>query len=148
MQPILLAVGLVSACVVLQSAGTVFLVHWLARMRPVIESPSAVRRASLLLRLFLWIVLLHVVQVGLWAVAYLWTGRLPDLETATYFSLVTYTTIGYGDVVLTPGWRLMAGIEGLTGILLVGWSTAFTFTVLNRMYENWRLLHEGVPPPP
>ena len=67
--------------------------------------------------------------------------ELPTLETAVYFSLVTYTTIGFGDVVLGPGWRVLAGIEGLTGIILIGWSTAFVFAVVNRMYEHWRLVH-------
>src|SRR6266403_940532 len=60
-----------------------------------------------------------------------------------YFSLATYTTIGFGDVVVGPGWRVLAGIEGLTGILLVGRSTAFVFAVVNRMYEHWRQVHSA-----
>jgi hypothetical protein len=70
-------------------------------------------------------------------------GALATLETAVYFSLVTYTTIGYGDVVLEPAWRVLAGIEGLTGIILVGWSTAFVVAVVNRMYEHWRQVHDA-----
>jgi hypothetical protein len=70
-------------------------------------------------------------------------GELPNLETAVYFSLATYTTIGFGDVVLEPGWRVLAGIEGLTGLVLVGWSTAFVFAIVNRMYEHWRLVHDA-----
>jgi hypothetical protein len=66
---------------------------------------------------------------------------VPNVETALYFSLATYTTIGFGDVVVGPGWRVLAGIEGLTGILLIGWSTAFVFAVVNRMYEQRRQVH-------
>ena len=118
-----------------------FLIHWLARLRHVIESPNAPRRVWLLLRLFLAIVLLHLIQVGLWGVVFWRASELPTLETAIYFSLATYTTIGFGDVVLGPGWRLLAGIEGLTGLLLVGWSTAFVFAIVSRMYEHWRQVH-------
>ena len=65
-------------------------------------------------------------------------GDLVEVGVRLYFSLVTYTTIGFGDVVVGPGWRVLAGIEGLTGILLVGWSTAFVFAVVNRTYVGVR----------
>ena len=139
----LVALALLAACVVVQSVGMLVLIHWLTRLRRVLESPSAIRRVGLLVRLFLRIVLLHLIQVGLWAVVFWRARELPTLETAVYFSLVTYTTIGFGDVVLGPSWRVLAGIEGLTGMLLVGWSTAFVFAVVNRMYEHWRQVHDA-----
>ena len=139
----LVALALLAACVVVQSVGMLVLIHWLTRLRRVLESPSAIRRVGLLVRLFLSIVLLHLIQVGLWAVVFWRARELPTLETAVYFSLVTYTTIGFGDVVLGPSWRVLAGIEGLTGMLLVGWSTAFVFAVVNRMYEHWRQVHDA-----
>jgi len=139
----LVVLAMLGACVVVQSAGMLLLIHWLARRRRLLESPSAIRRVGLLLRLFVGIVLMHLTQVGLWALVFWRAGELSTLETAVYFSLTTYTTIGFGDVVLGPGWRVVAGIEGLTGILLVGWSTAFVFTVVNRMYEHWRQVHEA-----
>jgi hypothetical protein len=137
----LLALALLAACVIVQSAGMLLLIHWLARVHHVLESPSARRRFGVLLALFLSIVFLHLTQVSLWAVVFWRAHELPTLETAVYFSLVTYTTIGFGDVVLGPGWRVLAGIEGLTGIILIGWSTAFVFAVVNRMYEHWRQVH-------
>jgi hypothetical protein len=53
-----------------------------------------------------------------------------------YFSSVTYTTVGYGDVVLPKGWRLAGGVEALTGILMCGWSTGFFFAILSRIYRS------------
>src|SRR5215470_10629366 len=138
----LIALVLLAACVIIQSAGMLLLIHWLARVHHILESPSARRRSGLLLALFLSIVLLHLIQVSLWAVLFWRANQLPTLETAVYFSLITYTTIGYGDVVLGPGWRVLAGIEGLTGIILIGWSTAFMFAIVNRMYEHWREVHD------
>ena len=139
----LIALALLVACVIVQSAGMLVLIHWLAGLRQVLESPSTPRRVWLLLRVFLWIVLLHLIQAGLWAVVYWLAHEVPTLETAVYFSLVTYTTIGFGDVVLGPGWRVLAGIEGLTGVLLIGWSTAFVFTIVHRMYEHWKQVHDA-----
>src|SRR5215475_8654727 len=140
----LLGLGLLVTCVIVQSIGMLALIRWLARVHSILESPSTPRRVALLLRLFLGIVVLHLIQVGLWAVMFLAARVLPNLETALYFSLVSYTTIGFGDVVLGPGWRVLAGIEGLTGILLAGWSTAFVFSIVNRMYEHWREVHGGL----
>ena len=139
----LLGLVLLTSCVIVQSVGMVVLIHWLAGIRHVLESPSTRRRVVLLLRLFVCIVLLHLIQVGLWALVFWRARELPNLETALYFSLATYTTIGFGDVVVGPGWRVLAGIEGLTGMLLVGWSTAFVFAVVNRMYEHWRQAHSA-----
>jgi voltage-gated potassium channel len=143
MQLAVIAFALLAACVIVQSLGMLLLIHWLTRVRRVLESQSTLRRVMLLLRLIVSIVLLHLIQVGLWAIAYWQAGVLPTLEVAVYLSLVTYTTIGFGDVVLGPGWRVLAGIEGLAGLLLVGWSTAFAFAVVSRMYEHWRQRHDA-----
>ncbi len=139
----LLGVALLATCVIVQSLGMLVLIRWLSRVRRILESRSTYLRVALLLRLFVGIVLLHLVQVGLWAVVFWRAQELPNVDTALYFSLATYTTIGFGDVVVGPGWRVLAGIEGLTGILLVGWSTAFVFAVVNRMYEHWRQVHSA-----
>ena len=60
-------------------------------------------------------------------------GAIPDLETALYFSTASFTTIGYGDVVLGPDWRLIGAIEGANGLLLFGWSTAFLTTTTSQL---------------
>ena len=65
-----------------------------------------------------------------------WRGALPDLQTAMYFSGVTYTTTGYGDLVLPENWRLVGAVEALTGILMCGWSTGFFFAAVSRLFEK------------
>lgn len=72
-------------------------------------------------------------EVWAYAALYLVTGALHDIETALYFSLTSFTTIGYGDVVLTRDFRLLGAIEGANGLLLFGWSTAFLVSVVGRM---------------
>jgi len=79
-------------------------------------------------------VLAHLFEIALWAAFYTWKEALPDLETSFYFSSVTYSTIGYGDIVLPQPWRLVGAMEGLTGILMCGLSGAFFFAVISRLY--------------
>lgn len=88
----------------------------------------------LLSRLAVWAVMAHLLEITVWGLYYYWRSILPDVETSVYFSAVTYATIGYGDVVPPPDWRLLAGMEGLVGILMCGWSGGFFFATVSRMY--------------
>ena len=85
---------------------------------------------------------LHLIEITLWAVFYVWQDAMPDLQSALYFSAVTYTTTGYGDLVLPREWQLLGGVEPLTGILMCGWSTGFFFAVFSRILRrplpNWQ----------
>ncbi len=85
------------------------------------------------------IIVFHLAAISLWAVFYLWAGCMPDAEAAFYFSGVTYTTVGYGDVVLAKPWRLLGPIEGLMGILMFGLSTGFLFSVMSHVYQSWHV---------
>lgn len=76
---------------------------------------------------------LHSIEIWIWAGLYQWLGAFVDFEHALYFSTSTYVTIGYGDVVLPPGLRILGAIEGASGIILIGWSTAFFFSIVDRM---------------
>lgn len=93
-------------------------------------------RTWILVRIAAWVVAIHWTEVSIWAVFYWWQNCLPNFETALYFSIVTYTTVGYGDVVLSQGWRLLAGVEALTGILMCSWSTGFFFTIVSRFFQS------------
>jgi hypothetical protein len=90
----------------------------------------------LFIRLAGWIVLLHVLEITVWAGVYDLAGAMRDVQSALYFSAVTYTTTGYGDLVLPPDWRLVGAVEALTGILMCGWSTGFFFAVVTRVVSD------------
>src|SRR4051794_35786490 len=78
------------------------------------------------------LILLHFAEIAVWALFY-WSWKcLPDAETSFYFSGATYTTVGYGDLVLPQQWRLLGPLEGLTGILMCGLSTAFFVAAVSR----------------
>ena len=75
---------------------------------------------------------LHHVEASLWAAVYIGLGVFADWDTAVYFSIVTMTSVGYGDVVLSGDWRLLAAFQAMDGMLLFGISTAFLFAVLQQ----------------
>ncbi|CAN5711816.1 potassium channel family protein [soil metagenome] len=102
--------------------------------------------AWILLRLVWWLLLIHLVEIALWALFYQWRGCLPDAETAFYFSGVTYATIGYGDVVLAAPWRMLAPVEGLMGILMCALSAGYLFAVLSHIYQARHQLKPGGAP--
>ncbi len=90
----------------------------------------------MLLHTIWWLILLHLAEISLWALFYLWRGCLPNAEAAFYFSGVTYTTVGYGDLVLAKPWRMLARIEGLVGVLMCGLSMGYFFVVVNRIHQE------------
>ena len=77
---------------------------------------------------------LSVEDIALWAGAYLLVGAIDKIETALYFSMVTFTTLGYGDVLLDERWRLMAAFEAANGIIIFGLTTAVVVAVVQRVY--------------
>ncbi|MEO1203792.1 MAG: potassium channel family protein [Pseudomonadota bacterium] len=136
----LLGATLVAATVVMHAVVTVWWVRYLVhRYEP---GHRAWRPREMLYALTATAVVLlalHSVEIGLWAFAYhelVPAGDLGTFEEAMYFSFVTFTTLGYGDITLSEGWRLLSGIEALNGILLVGWSTALLFAIVQRSFAK------------
>src|SRR5687768_9066111 len=121
---------LMASCVVAHAAGTAVMFRWLLHRGMPARSLWPCTRA--LVTLTGAVVLLHFAQIALSALFCAWQRAMPDFASALYFSAVTYTTTGYGDLVLAPEWRLVGAVEALTGILMCGWSTAFFVAVVAR----------------
>jgi len=96
---------------------------------------TRIHDAVLLILLFAGIMFLHITETCIWATFYYTQELFKDFETSVYFSLTSYTTIGYGDVLLPERWRLVGAIEGVAGVLLCGVSTAFIFAVISAMFQ-------------
>lgn len=128
---LLAAWALMGGCVAIHAAGVSSALPWLRHSSAVADRfwPST----RMFVTLAGWIVLLHLVEITAWALYYVLSGAMPDVASALYFSAVTYTTTGYGDLVLPQEWRLVGAIEALTGILMCGWSTGFFFAAAGRV---------------
>jgi hypothetical protein len=134
---ILIAFALVAVTVAIHAAGLALLVESL-RKRPNWRLVRNWRFIGLLMLMGLGLVVLHLVGIATWGLFYLWSGSMPDLQSALYFSGITYTTIGYGDLLLPTPWRLLAPIEGMTGVLMGGLSASFFFSVVNQIITTVR----------
>jgi ion channel len=95
--------------------------------------PMSVRGIAVTLLLVLGLFLLHGIEIWAYGLLFLGIGALPNLAEAIYFSTITYSTIGYDDDGFDSAWQMVAAIEGVSGVILLGWSTAFFVTVVARM---------------
>ena len=127
---------LVALTVAIHGAGTMLIIGRQVRLHS-----AALRRAGHLLvhlamaLLVFELLLVHVAQIAIWAVCIRALGIFDDLHVALYFTVVTYTTLGYGDVIAGPAWSLEAGSLAIIGWLMFGWSTGVLVWILGRHYE-------------
>jgi hypothetical protein len=131
-----LAAAIVAVCLIIHIAGILLMADWLLQRRETLEQTARKRDfAFLIITLFAGIMILHVAQTSLWAAFYYAQDLFSDFETSLYFSMTSFTTIGYGDVLLPRRWRLLGVIEGFSGVVLCGVSTGFIFAVINAMFQ-------------
>jgi len=91
-------------------------------------------RAALIILLGVFgVFALHTVEIWLYAALYAVLGETADFDQALYFSTTTFASLGLGDVVLSPRWRLVSAIEGANGVILFAWSTAFLMTLTRQL---------------
>ncbi|WP_395684727.1 ion channel [Aestuariivirga sp.] len=80
----------------------------------------------------LFVMLVITIQVWVWALTFLLVGAISGLEPALYFTTVSFTTAGFGDIILGDDWRLLSGITAANGFLSFGWSTAYMVELVRR----------------
>lgn len=95
--------------------------------------PLSVRGIAATIIATLGLFTLHGVEIWLYAFLYLAIDAVDGLREAVYFSTITYGAIGYSDAAMADQWHLVSAIEGINGIILIGWSTAFFVTLIERM---------------
>ena len=111
---LLISFCLMALCVAIHAIGIMLLLRRIDRSVG-FTAPGFLTPTWSLIRIAVWIILLHLVEICLWGVLYICGQALPDPQSAFYFSSVTYTTVGYGDLVLPEGWRLIGGDRGAYG---------------------------------
>jgi hypothetical protein len=136
-QQLLLALALASVTVVLHAVGTVqMVIPWTGVWKQPLQFSELPRPVWTLTRLVSLLLVLHLAEVAIWAAAYVAVGVFSDFETSLYYSLKSYTTVGYGDVLPAERWRLLGPIEAAVGILMLGWSTSVIVAVVQRIYNS------------
>src|SRR5262245_28706174 len=137
-QPFGGTVLLVVVTSLIHGAGTLVLFWALFQSRMfAVRHFGSIHNAFLLTTVVVALLAVHLTETACWAAFYLYKGCFSDFNTSLYFSMITYTTVGYGDVVLRDGrWRLLAGVEALTGSLMLCWSTVILVHVITKIYRQ------------
>jgi voltage-gated potassium channel len=136
-QQVLFALAFASVTVFLHAVGTVRVVFPAIGMRQNIAEAQHLRRPVWTLTLLVGLLLvLHVFEMAIWAAAYAAKGIFSDFETSLYYSVKSYTTVGYGDVLPPNSWRLLGPLEAAVGILMLGWSTGIIVAAVQRLYNT------------
>ena len=95
-------------------------------------------RSILIWLVIMWMFVGIGVEATIWALLYLFSPEitvLSDFQTAFYFSMVTYTTLGYGDIVLTGDWRTLSSVQAANGVIIFGWTTALIIYLIQRIFK-------------
>ena len=136
LQQIAAAVLLILSTLSLQCAGVAMIVQWLrtVAVKDIRKLPIS-RSAALVMETTIAVVFLQGVVILLWAGCYRWLC-FSSWESAFYFSAASYSTVGYGDVVLPSQWRLLGPLESMMGVLMCGISISLLFALITRLVEN------------
>ncbi|QDE38425.1 two pore domain potassium channel family protein [Luteibacter pinisoli] len=132
---LLLATGLVVFTTFLHSIGLLGLskaVSLVGFKAGSIEQPLPVARIEVSVVLVLGLMAIHGAEIWVYAITFLGIDAVDNLRSAVYFSTISYAAIGYSDADIRPEWALVAAIEGINGLIMLGWSTAFLVTVMAR----------------
>jgi hypothetical protein len=131
--------ALIAITILVHGYGTTLWIGYLLRHYLSADGSFLVKkRLPILIVTALVLIFLHLVEIFVWALTYRAVApvEIESLEAAMYFSAVTFTTLGYGDITLNSEWRVLSGFEAINGILLVGWTTAFLYAVIQRTWGS------------
>lgn len=130
------AIVLVTGTLVIHCIGMAAFIHLVrARIERGIKGLSPLRSSILMVRFTTAMIVLHVLEILLWAGFYRW-HCFRSWEPCIYFSAASYSTVGYGDVLLPHVWRLLGPVEGIAGILMSGLSVSLLFVIATRLVES------------
>jgi hypothetical protein len=134
---LLLGTGVLLVSLLFFALAIVFIVHLMARvMRTGYAGDSFWKNVTIMSLVTLVTAAAHLAEIALWAAAFVACGQFPAFEDAFYFSAESYTSLGYGDIVLSGRWRILGPLEAINGLLLFGLSTAAMFAVLSRLVAS------------
>ncbi|MBZ9846873.1 two pore domain potassium channel family protein [Mesorhizobium sp. CA14] len=123
----------ISLTILIHTFGLIAITHVMARLVTLFRMQGRRSRVLAMITVVMGLFAVMTAEVWLWAGLYRLLGILSDFETALYFSTITFSTVGYGDVVPAHGWRVLAALEGINGFLLIGWSTAYLIAAGTRV---------------
>lgn len=143
-EQLVIGAGMIALCVIIHGIGLFTIQRFFSgeRMSKRFETlrPLSFTGTTFTLMAVFAIVFVHFVEIWLFAFLYDYLGALHSFSESLYFSTISYATIGYSDAAIHDEWRMVAALEGIMGVILLGWSTAFFVRILGRLEG-----HDGSP---
>jgi len=137
LQPVLIGIAIFAATVLIQVSAIFVLIKIHANFLRKSSDEFLIRQE---LTHLVWTIIVvvcgHVLQIGLWALVFMLYGEFESFDVAFYHSAVNFTSLGYGDIVMSEEWRTLGPLEAANGVMMFGLSTALYFAVLNRMFQR------------
>jgi hypothetical protein len=133
----LVGIGVQLASILIQSVAIAVTVRLLSTLfRHHLAGTTFLRSTVVMIAVTSLLLTALLIQVALWALAFVICGTLPDFGTAFYHSAGNFTTLGYGDIVMPSPWRLLGPFEAANGVLMFGLSASAMFAVTSRLLES------------
>jgi hypothetical protein len=132
-----IGIGMFVLTLAVQMAPVITLIHIASSRHPRnLLRPSYGRNFILLELVAALMLLVHLANIGLWAGLFCLCGEFAGFESAYYHSAVNYSSLGYGDIVMSTRWRLLGPLEAIDGLVIFGISTALLFALMMRLIEQ------------
>jgi hypothetical protein len=137
---LLLGLGVMVVCLFVQALLVVVAIRFYVRKREVVDSPTFAGTLGMICAVMLVLVMGNFVQIGIWAQLFLALGEFEDFATAAYHSAVNFATLGYGDIVMSEGRRILGPMQSINGVLMIGVSTA---VLMSALQDALKLTHQA-----
>jgi hypothetical protein len=143
---LLVGAGVFLATLVCYALATALIIHFVVYMNRIgFTGLGYWQNVAIMIIVSLLTAIAHLIQIGLWAIAFVLIGEFSSFQTAFYCSAQNYTALGYGDMILSERWRILGPLEAISGLLLFGLSTAVLFAIMNRLIQHRLGVQPGQP---
>lgn len=133
---LLLGTLMIGLTVVFHALALDFIIRKVGWLEDGLKQMRSLRKALSLSIIVLSVFAVLVAEMWAWCGLFYGVGAFPNMEQALYYSVSSFTTVGYGDLVAAEEWRLPGGIESANGLFLFGWSAAFIFEITTTLYRR------------
>lgn len=132
---LLIGSGLIAINMAIQVLGITLVVLYYQRLFEITSSRPWFQSARNLSLLMLFLLFSHLLQFATWALVFVFLGEFEDFATAFYHSTVNFTSLGYGDIVMSERWRLLGALEAANGVLMFGVTAGLVLSIMNFQFR-------------
>jgi hypothetical protein len=132
--PLTVGISVIACTIVIHGVALTANLHFVRYERSIGRAGTSVWTDVLIVSVAVMLALMaHLTEIGVWAALFVLCGEFQEFGQAVYHSAMNYTTLGYGDIVMSSAWKVLGPLEATDGLLMFGVSTAMIFAVIQRL---------------